>query len=118
MKINQKQLVKWIQALDSGRYEQGKHRLQSRKNSYCCLGVGCKVLVPKRVLLYSNTGLMLGSIVPKFKGVPVWLQEIDNDFKKKTGQYLTNLNDGDPQTTFGEIATLLELVYIHKMFEE
>ena len=33
---------KWIKALRSGRYKQGRKRLRTG-NKYCCLGVACKV---------------------------------------------------------------------------
>ena len=35
---------KWIEALRSGKYKQGKNRLhRAEDNSYCCLGVLCEV---------------------------------------------------------------------------
>lgn len=36
-------LNKWVPALRSGRYEQGKEYL-CRDNKYCCLGVACELL--------------------------------------------------------------------------
>jgi hypothetical protein len=33
----------WVKALRSGEYEQGRHRLQSEGNRFCCLGVLCLV---------------------------------------------------------------------------
>lgn len=35
--------MKWIKALRSGKYEQGKGRLKSRDNKFCCLGVLCDI---------------------------------------------------------------------------
>jgi hypothetical protein len=35
--------AKWIAALRSGEYEQGKGNLRARNGTYCCLGVLCKV---------------------------------------------------------------------------
>lgn len=32
---------KWLQALESGEYTQGRGELRSATNSYCCLGVAC-----------------------------------------------------------------------------
>lgn len=31
----------WMEALESGKYEQGRHRLKTLVGSYCCLGVLC-----------------------------------------------------------------------------
>jgi hypothetical protein len=45
---------------------------------------------------------------------PPWLKLINEDFFDKTGKSLDALND-DQRYTFPEIATLLELVYIHKI---
>jgi len=34
--------TKWVEALRSGEYKQGKSQLKSKKG-YCCLGVACKM---------------------------------------------------------------------------
>lgn len=34
--------AKWVEALRSGKYEQGPHKLHNKdNNTYCCLGVLC-----------------------------------------------------------------------------
>lgn len=33
----------WIEALRSGEYEQGRGRLKTANNGYCCLGVLCEL---------------------------------------------------------------------------
>lgn len=38
-----KQLVEWIAALRSGKYEQGRGLLCSRAGKYCCLGVYAEI---------------------------------------------------------------------------
>lgn len=38
---------KWLQALRSGSYKQGKHVLRTADNHYCCLGVLCDVVAPE-----------------------------------------------------------------------
>lgn len=47
---------------------------------------------------------------------PDWLKNIDIDFDTKAGRTLASLNDDDGYA-FPEIATLLELVYIHKILD-
>lgn len=37
---------KWIIALRSGNYEQGKNNLRSKNNTYCCLGLLCDIIDP------------------------------------------------------------------------
>ena len=36
----------WVEALRSGKYEQGKQALRAEGNKFCCLGVLCDVLEP------------------------------------------------------------------------
>lgn len=35
---------RWIEALESGKYRQGKHALQTRDGGFCCLGVLCDIV--------------------------------------------------------------------------
>lgn len=44
--MNSEWKQKWIEALRSGKYEQGKHVLRSGDNKYCCLGVLCDIVAP------------------------------------------------------------------------
>ena len=39
---------KWVAALRSGEYEQGRFSLRTSDNKYCCLGVLCEVAVKER----------------------------------------------------------------------
>ena len=41
MKADVKKL--WLKALRSGKYRQGRDRLRTKTNGYCCLGVLCDV---------------------------------------------------------------------------
>ncbi len=34
---------RWIDALRSGKYTQGRNRLKNNDNSFCCLGVACDI---------------------------------------------------------------------------
>lgn len=38
-----KNRLKWIEALESGEYKQGKLQLKSSSGTYCCLGVACDI---------------------------------------------------------------------------
>lgn len=46
-KLNKAFKAKWLKALRSGRYEQGRHVLRTsmpgNKYAYCCLGVACNI---------------------------------------------------------------------------
>jgi hypothetical protein len=113
MNIPIKQLKKWIAALDSGEYKQGKFKLQ-HKDKYCCFGVGCMVIVPK-TKRYMYGSRLYGTHADCQPFAPEWLKQINGNFQNKTGTFLTDLNDQG--YTFSEIATLLELVYIHKILD-
>lgn len=113
MRINRRQLEIWINALRSGEFKQGYNQLQ-KGDTYCCLGVACKVLIPEHKLEIDEDGDMYG-IMPGIQSYcPKWLDEIAEDFTNKTGRELPNLNDA-AGLTFDEIADLLEAVYILKV---
>ena len=111
MEINREEFKKWIEALRSGKYKQGRDRLQSDVNSYCCLGVACIVLIPQDKLFLSPSVLPDGSTYAKLYGVypgaqthaPRWLKDINDDFKAKTGIALSDRNDND-NWSFTQIA--------------
>ena len=115
MTFPKKEIQKWIDALRSGKYEQGKGALQSSPDSYCCLGVACRVLSPR---YYTYSDGMLGGGLPAVEfGAPQWLADINKDFGlKTTGVTLDELNDKGG-FTFDEIADLLQAVYIEEVLE-
>lgn len=115
LQINKRQFKKWIAALDSGEYKQDKGQLESQYG-YCCLGVGCVVTIPKELISLNDSGCIVGSMPEEQPAAPRWLLAIGENFLIKTGASLMTLND-DRGYTFPEIATLLELVYVHKMLD-
>lgn len=115
MEINIKELKKWIAALDSGKFNQCKGALQ-KENSYCCLGVGCLVVIPEEKLCFKKDGTLSGIMPSQQINAPNWLKDINVDFNGKTDHSLWELNDS-MDFSFTEIATLLELVYIHKILD-
>lgn len=42
-RMNKKIKAKWLEALRSGDYKQGKGQLRNEKNNFCCLGVLCNL---------------------------------------------------------------------------
>ena len=115
LKINKQQFKKWIAALDSGEYKQGHCELQN-SGGYCCLGVGCKVIIQANLISFTGNGFIDGLQPVDQPAAPKWLINIDEEFNEKTGRSLISLNDSYG-FTFPEIATLLELVYIHKILD-
>lgn len=52
--MNQEIKEKWVDALRSGNYKQGKSKLRNADNTFCCLGVLCDVVNPKPWQQYSD----------------------------------------------------------------
>lgn len=111
-----RQLKKWIAALDSGKYPQGSGALQSGIG-FCCLGVAVKAIIPKSYQdICDDDNALLGNFPHSQPHAPSWLKAVNSDFSQRAGTPLSMLND-DGGFTFSEIATLLELVYIHKILD-
>ena len=41
--MNKEVMIKWAEALESGKYQQAKKKLRIDENSFCCLGVLCEL---------------------------------------------------------------------------
>lgn len=116
--MNTPELRKWIKELRSGNWRQEQGKLQSDKgNRYCCLGVACMLFIPKENLLMNEflKNILQGSMPNEQPKAPSWLKKIDDDFERRTGKGLANLND-DEKMSFQEIADCLEITYIHAKF--
>jgi len=67
-KLPKKFKEKWLKALRSGGYEQGRTVLHSNKdNTYCCLGVACDISGIDNETMDRNTSIPSNS---DFKNVP------------------------------------------------
>lgn len=99
---------KWIEALRSGKYKQGKGFLKY-KNTYCCLGVACEIF--KDELALEEIGVSVKSFDKNSSTCPEKVIK-HLDLYSKTGcknnflTTLTTLNDNG--MSFQEIANELE----------
>lgn len=134
--ITKLQAQKWATALRSGEYKQTRSYLQDKKG-FCCLGVACKLFIPKNKLQYNAQKLLVGNLPIQQNNSPEWLNYLDDNFSKLIGWVrFTDLNDNGvavidfndledeiyrsiykSRFTFNEIADLIELVYVHKMLK-
>ena len=90
---------KWIEALRSGKYEQGKGKL-FKDNFYCCLGVaGICAQIPLSEMYDKDS-----FFYPKFKKYPDLPKELSESV---LGNKLAIMNDCD-EMSFNEIANYLE----------
>ena len=106
---------KWVEALRSGRYKQGRNRLRT-EYGYCCLGVACEVyrretgggIWEEGTLdfhIFDGTGRRVVEKVVLPDAVSKWLGLVDRAGFFEGGA-LTNLNDSG--TPFDGIANVIE----------
>lgn len=71
-KIEARQL--WVTALESGKYKQATDNLQENNNSFCCLGVACKVAEKHGIIVHKDYfGELTGSTLDAQPEVREWL---------------------------------------------
>ena len=102
--------TKWVEALESGDYKQGKTYLRDSEDRYCCLGVACEVMGVEAVrhstyYVYNNSDILLNNFDKlglrsehgHFEGCITY-----NDYN-----YLSLTHMNDKGLSFKEIATLI-----------
>ena len=108
---------KWIAALRSGEYKQGKGQLHNSKGEFCCLGVLCDLAVKEGVvqktagdsdLHYDGATLTPPPSVQKWAGSDLSCLDIDTVVGIEE-EYYTELNDDGDSLTFDQIADLIEV---------
>lgn len=107
-------MQRWINALRSGNYKQGREQL-NYEDKFCCLGVACDLFIDEPELWNENN--IAGFMPSNQPAAPEWLKEVSNDFFYQTGRGLTELNDSR-EYTFDDIADLLQAVYIEGVLDE
>lgn len=110
--MNQAIKEKWVAALRSGEFEQGRRNLRSSDDKFCCLGVLCHIIDPngwrldqeKGRYLFDTHGALLPEEIVKAAGLNNSSPCVED--KNTNVCSLTSLNDhGMP---FTEIANLIE----------
>lgn len=93
--------ARWVAALRSGEYTQGRARLRSAVNTYCCLGVLCEVMGEPAV---SDVDGYL------YDGQSLWLSDglVDESGISNAGHSeCMRLNDAE-KASFADIASYIE----------
>ena len=119
-KYNKKDIRKWVEALRSGKYKQGKISLQNA-NGFCCLGVACDIFIPQDKKTLSDD-FLAGGFPETQAYAPEWLKKINDDFAVKTlivnecyqSTSLSNMND---DLSIRD-ADMIQLVYLEGAFDE
>ncbi len=114
---------KWVEALKSGEFEQGKHCLASADGKYCCLGVACEVAMKEGVPLnkrlgefnkmyyyYSDSSKseLNNGFLPKEVMHWLGLATSDGGYKDPYLNWATLTGKNDGGATFEEIAAFIE----------
>lgn len=107
-KTMDKELVtKWVEALELGRYEQGKDKLRSADNKFCCLGVLADIQGADWA--YSGYGGFVGCVFDEDMYSNGYTK-VPNGPPEPFSEHLAELNDTG--TTFKEIAEILREEYL------
>ena len=107
-----KQAQKWANALRSGEFKQTLRHLQN-EGGYCCLGVACKIFIPKNKQQIYHNGELSGSVPASQPNAPEWLVEVSGATQELIGTSLMSANDIKGYD-FNEIADIIELLYVHE----
>lgn len=113
---------KWVEALRSGEYSQTKgqlHVTEDSEDSYCCLGVACKLAVeagvPVKTEEHTEDGVTIhayngnGSLLPDEISAWLGLAECDGTYLKDGDFASTLAEDNDEHDfTFEQIAEVIE----------
>lgn len=109
---------KWLEALRSGEYKQGKDQLKQEQNgdcSYCCLGVLCDLFAKETGTSWDNQILKYDAMMPtepvrNWAGVSSndeFTVDVDDNEVNEGYARLDVLNDRH-NYTFAQIADLIE----------
>lgn len=102
--------MKWVKALRSGKYKQGKHFLR-RGDEYCCLGVLCEITKTSRRMRYGKLYEYKGNaiVIPHSVRGRVGMNTLYGRLPRarKAGEDLAQLNDSG-KYSFKQIARIIE----------
>ena len=109
---------RWLNALESGDYEQCQEFLHLKGKGHCCLGVACELFMGPPT--FNNDDSVVGRW-DGTSGVAPWTVQValglfDDEGSSTDGSSLTGLNDSGK--TFGEIAAIIRSSPSDWFFEE
>jgi len=109
MKMNPEVKEKWVKALRSGEYKQGREYLR-KDDKYCCLGVLCDIYSKAKNTKWVQRHYIEGCTVHLPPEVFIWAG-LAEPSPQVSETYLVNHNDGwegKKPKSFKQIARLIE----------
>ena len=104
--------AKWLKALRSGRYKQGRGALRDENNCYCCLGVLGDIFDPSKWSTYADNQVSGCDTAVYSYGTEVEMlrSEMLRGLGIEDGTILASMNDGEdgPPQDFLAIAEWIE----------
>lgn len=100
---------KWVAALRSGKYEQGKFALRNHDNKFCCLGVLCDIIDNNKWKTFEKPNSAKGNYPYTYNGYTGVLNSIimeEIKMKDEDQEKLAIMNDDGK--SFAEIADWIE----------
>jgi hypothetical protein len=94
---------KWIEALRSGKYEQGRQQLKTQNDEFCCLGVLCDIMRPADKT-WDECYFINDALLPYFIKLEVGMKDVYGSLGDTA---LVTLND-KTKLSFNEIADIIE----------
>lgn len=92
--INTERLTLWVEALESGQYQQGRHALR-REDMFCCLGVACDVAI--------TNGLKINAY--ELESGPEWNYDGNLDSLPRSVREWYGLDESNPELEFPDGST-------------
>lgn len=99
--------AKWVKALRSGKYKQGRSALRSATDEFCCLGVLCNVVAPNEWNEAALNGIAFTHGKHRAGSVPMPEYTSPIGIEHDQVSKLWKLNDFDGRN-FREIADYIE----------
>ncbi len=110
--MNQDIKEKWVAALRSGEYKQGKNRLRTHTNKFCCLGVLCDLHAKETGNPWDEYGDKEFAYLYKHGDLPrkvsVWAGFPRDDANPFAGPHRLSTYNDNYGKNFHEIADIIE----------
>jgi len=104
--MNQDIKREWVAKLRSGKYEQGRGRLRSKDDQYCCLGVLCEIGVEGGMI---EPPILVGLDYLYNRNSAFLPNALVEEYGLSTQETITLMGMNDEQNkSFGQIAQYIE----------